>query len=153
LKKTLKGENSKMKNSDKSDQKEKTTKITRRNLLKTAAVATPAVLLATLSDKAIAAPNGTFPTMLSNLSVVSVSSTNMRISGRLTTITGSGIAALKVDIFSVASGSFVRWATVYTNGTGNFDITTLKPAADRKIQIVIDGNGTYSQPFPTFNRP
>lgn len=142
-----------MKNKTKSNQEENNTNVSRRNLLKSAAVAAPALLLTSFAEKIDAAPNGTFPTMLSNLSVVSVSSTNMRVSGRLTTISGSGIAAMKVDIFSVANGSFARWANAFTDSSGNFTITTLKPSTDRKIQIVVDGNGTYSQPFPTFNRP
>lgn len=142
-----------MENTEKSNQKEENVQLTRRNLLKSAAAVAPVLMLAPLAEKISAAPNGTFPTVLSNLSVVSVSSTNMKVSGRLTTISGGGIASMKVDIFSVAAGSFARWATVYTDSSGNFSITTIKPSADRKIQIVIDGNGTYSQPFPTFNRP
>ncbi len=142
-----------MKNTDKSNQKEENVKLTRRNLLKSAAAVAPALLLASVAENISAAPNGTQPTVLSNLAVVSTSSTQMRISGRLTNISGSGIAAMRVDIFSVGLGSFTRWATVYTDGSGNFSITTLKPSVDRKIQIVIDGNGAYSQPFPTFNRP
>lgn len=142
-----------MKNTDKSNQKEENVKLTRRNLLKSAAAVAPALMLGSVAEKISAAPNGTQPTVLSNLAVVSTSSTQMRVSGRLTTVSGSGIAAMKVDIFSVALGSFARWATVYTDSSGNFSITTLKPSADRKIQIVVDGNGAYSQPFPTFSRP
>ena len=111
------------------------------------------MLLTSLAYKISAAPNGTFPTVLSNLSVVSISSTNIKVSGRLTTVSGNAVAAMKIDIFSVASGSFARLSIAYTNSSGNFEVTMPKPSADRKIQIVVDGNGVYSQPFPTFNRP
>lgn len=142
-----------MEDQAKLNQEEKSTKITRRNLLKSVAIATPALLLSQFTEEIEAAPNGTQPTVLSNLSVVSVSSTNMRVSGRLATISGSGVAGMKVDIFSVAAGSFSKWTTFYTDSSGNFIVTTLKPPVGRKIQIVVDGNGAYSQPFPTFDRP
>ena len=133
--------------------KEKIMKMSRRNLLKSVAAAAPVLALGSLVEKVEAAPNGTFPTVLTNLSVIAVSSTDMRVSGRLTIISGSGVAGMKVDIYSVANGSFARWTTTYTDSSGNFNITTPKPPVDRKIQIVVDGNGAYSQPFITFNRP
>ncbi len=146
--------------------------LNRRNLLLSAAVALltfPLVLFAvkafagqnetlanvnhfTEVNEKSAGPTGTFPTML-NATVSSLNSTQMRVQGRYSTVAGNGIAAMRVDIYSVAEGSFAKIYTGFTGGSGNFDFTILKPSPDRKIQVVIDGNGTYSQPFPTFNRP
>ena len=97
--------------------KEKIMRISRRNLLKSVAAAAPVLVLGAVAEKVDAAPNGTFPTVLTNLSVVAVSSTNMRVSGRLTIISGSGVAGMKVDIYSVANGSFARWTTTYTDSS------------------------------------
>jgi hypothetical protein len=131
-----------MKNTDRSNQEGRLL-LNRKNLLLSAAIALLLVPLVIFTVKAFAGPNGTFPTMLSNLSVASVNSTQMRVQGRYSTIGGRGLGGMKVDIYSVAEGSFSRWATTYTNGNGNFDITTLKTPAGRQIQIVVDGNGTY----------
>jgi hypothetical protein len=128
-------------------------KTSRRMLLKSAAAAVPVIALAAIGETASAAPNGTRPTILSNLSVVATSSTKMRVTGRLSMLTGSGIAGMKIDIYSVSATSFTRWSTVYTDNNGNFSSTTNKVPSGNKIQIVVDGNGAYSQPFPTFNRP
>jgi hypothetical protein len=122
-------------------------------LLKSAVAAMPVIALAATGKTASAAPNGTRPTLLSNLSVVATSSTKMKATGRLTTLSGYGIAGMKVDIYSVSEASFTRWSTVYTDNSGNFSSITNKVPAGNKIQIVVDGNGAYSQPFPTFYRP
>jgi hypothetical protein len=128
-------------------------KTSRRTMLATAAVAAPVLAATVLTEKAHAAPNGTRPTVLSNLAVVATSSTQMRVSGKLTTLSGTGLAGMKIDIYSVAEANFTRWSTVYTDNSGNFTSTTRKVPAGNKIQIVVDGNGAYSQPFLTFNRP
>jgi hypothetical protein len=128
-------------------------KINRRNLLKSVAIAAPILTVAAISEIASAAPNGTRPTVLSNLSVVATSSTQMRVTGNLATLTGSGLAGMKIDIYSVSQATFTRWSTVYTDNSGNFTSTTSKVPVGNKIQIVVDGNGAYSQPFLTFNRP
>lgn len=133
------------------NQKETTMKTSRRNLLKSAAV--PVVAFAAFAETASAAPNGTRPTVLSNLSVVATTSTQMRVSGHLTLLSGTGLAGMKVDIYSVSENSSTRWSTVYTDNSGNFTSTTSKVPAGNKIQIVVDGNGANSQPFLTFNRP
>ncbi len=134
-------------------QKEKTMKTNRRNLLKSAATAAPILALSAMSETLSAAPNGTRPTVLSNLSVVATSSTQMRVTGTLATLTGTGLAGMKVDIYSVSQASFTRWSTVYTDNSGQFRSTTSKVPVGNKIQIVVDGTGAYSQPFLTFNRP
>lgn len=139
-------------NTDQSINREKLY-LSRRNLVIIVTFTFLLTPLIFLAMKTFAAPNGTFPTMLSNMSITSVNSTQMRVQGRYITIGGRGIAGMRVDVYSVGEGSFSRWATTYTNGSGNFDITTAKPSAGRKLQVVIDGNGTYSQPFLTFNRP
>ena len=105
------------------------------------------------SDSAMnSAFNGTFPTVLQS-SVSSANASQMKVQGRYTTIGGRGIAAMRVDIYSVAEGSFARLSTAYTDGNGNFDVTVSKPPVGRLIQIGIEGNGTYNKPLPTYGRP
>lgn len=128
-------------------------KTSRRNLLKSAAIGAPMIALAAVPEKVLAAPSGTRPTVLTNLSVVGTSSTTMRVTGRYATLAGDGIPGMKVDIYSVSASTFTRWSTVYTNNSGDFTSTTNKVPAGNKIQVVVDGNGAYSQPFLTFNRP
>lgn len=103
-------------------------------------------------SEAQAAPNGTRPTMLTNLSVVAVSSTRMRVTGRYTTLSGFGPSGMTVVIYSVGESYFTRWATVYTQN-GNFSWEGNKVPTGARIQIEVEGNGAHSRPFPTFNRP
>ena len=128
-------------------------KTSRRNLLKSAAIGAPVIALAAMPEQVLAGPSGTRPTILTNLSVVAISSTMMRVTGRYATLLGDGIPGMQVEIYSVSASTFTRWSRVYTNNSGDFTFTTNKVPAGNKIQIVVDGNGAYSQPFVTFNRP
>lgn len=83
-------------NNDKKHEMMKETKSTRRKFLTAAAVSATAIGLGTGS--AVAAPNGTRPTILSVTSVVAVNATQMRVTGRLTTLDGAGLAGMRVDI-------------------------------------------------------
>jgi hypothetical protein len=109
--------------------------------------------LAIFSSNIGASPNGTRPTMLSNLAVVSVNSTSMRVSGNFTTTSGFGISGMPVKIYAVGEAYFTLWYTVYPGNNGGFSATMTKPPQNTKIQIEVEGNGAYSRPFPTFNRP
>lgn len=122
----------------------------RRKFLAVAAASAAVIGLGTQS--ASAAPNGTRPTVLTVTSVAAINSTQMRITGRLTLLSGAPVTGMRVDIYSVFEASFTRWSTVYTDGSGNFSSTSLKVPVGAKIQVVVDGNGAYSQPFPTYNR-
>jgi hypothetical protein len=124
-------------------------KTPRRLVLAAAGMATAALGLG--ATPANAAPNGTRPTILTVTSVVSVNATTMRITGTLSDLNGSPLSGLKVDIYSVFVASFTRWSTVYTNN-GVFTTTCAKVPVGAKIQVVVDGNGAYSQPFNTYNR-
>ena len=126
------------------------TKTTRRKVLGATAVAATAIGFG--GNSAVAAPNGTRPTVLSVTSVVAANAAQMRVTGRLTDLNGVGLAGMRVDIYSVFVASFTRWATIYTDNVGNFSSTCSKVPVGAKIQVVVDGNGAYSQPFPTFNR-
>ena len=122
-------------------------------MIKSVFAAAPVVAVAALGGSASAAPNGTRPTILTNLAVTSVNSTQMRVSGKLTTLSGAVIAGMRVEVYAAYEASFVRWAIAYTNGTGDFSVTTSKTPSGTTVQIEVEGNGAYSRPLPTFNRP
>jgi hypothetical protein len=99
-------------------------------------------------------PNGTRPTRLSNVSVTSLSATQMRITGHYETAIGAlPIAGMQVTIWSTGAASFSSWSTGYTDNNGNFSITCPKTPVGDKIQVEVQGNGAYSRPYPTYNRP
>lgn len=111
------------------------------------------VTLTKSTKKVAASPNGTRPTVMGNLSVVAASSTQTRVSGRLITIDGYAVPGMEVDIYAVGPAYFSRWAVAYTNNAGNFSYTMPNVPTGAKIQIEGVGNGAYSRPYPTFNRP
>jgi hypothetical protein len=135
---------------DKNPERIRQAKSTRRKFL--GATAASAAAIGFGSDSASAAPNGTRPTVLSVTSVVAANAAQMRVTGRLTDLNGVGLAGMRVDIYSVFVTSFTRWATLYTDNVGNFSATCSKVPVGAKIQVVVDGNGAFSQPFPTFSR-
>jgi len=126
----------------------------RRSKLKAILLAPFAVfgLNALRPSQAQAAPNGTRPTMLSNLGVVSLSATRMRVSGRYTTLSGFGPSGMVVYIYAVGEAYFTRWATVFTQN-GDFIWEGNKVPVGAMIQIEVEGNGAFSRPYPTFRRP
>lgn len=97
--------------------------------------------------------NGTRPTILSGLSVVATSSTKMRVSGRLTSFSGMGLAGKRVNIYSVGEAYLTRLYTTYTDTNGSFSVETNKVPIGNKIQIDVPLSGAYNEPLPTFNRP
>ena len=124
-----------------------------RNLLKSLAAIVPLMAVMVLANPAAAAPNGTRPSILTNLAVTPVSTSQMRVAGKLTTLSGTAIAGMPVTIYAVGEAYFTRWATVYTSNNGSFTATMSKPPAGTKLQIEVEGNGVYARPLPTFNRP
>src|SRR5262249_55407697 len=98
-------------------------------------------------------PNGTRPTKLVNVSVTSVSRTQMRVSGKYTGLSGAGIAGMAVYVYDVSEANFSRWYTMYTDNNGNFNATMTKIPSGDQIQIEVEGNGAYSRPYPTYPRP
>ncbi len=133
---------------------EKETSMRRRSTLKAILLAPFAVFGVNALQPSVsqAAPNGTRPTTLSNLSVVSVSATRMRVRGRYATLSGFGPSGMAVHIYAVGGSYFTRWATVYTNN-GDFTWEGNKVSLGERIQIEVEGNGAYSRPYPTFSRP
>lgn len=99
-----------------------------------------------------AAPNGTRPTKLVDLAAQSISSTKMRVVGRVLTIDNRPIAGLAVSIYSVGVAHFSRWSTVYTASDGRFTSTTNKVPVGSQIQVEVEGNGAYSRAYPTLPR-
>jgi hypothetical protein len=122
----------------------------RRTVIKSLLAAVPVAAGAALGKEALAVPNGTRPR---NLSVTSATSTQMKVSGRLKTLSGFGISGMRVVIYAVGEAYFTRWHTMYTNNTGDFSVTVAKTPVGTAVQIEVEGNGAYSRPFPTFNRP
>lgn len=127
----------------------------RRASLKAILLAPFAAVGLTLSrpSTALAIPNGTRPTMLSGLSVVALSSTRMRVTGRYTDLRGMNIAGMPVRIYSVSTATFSQWAIVYTRNDGTFLYEGNKVPVGNRIQVDVEGNGAYSRPYPTLNRP
>lgn len=118
--------------------------------LKTAAGAAAAT--AFLTRDAQASPNGTRPTKLVDLAAVSLSATQMRVSGRLLLLDNSPVSGLPVNIYAAGVATFTRWATVYTDGAGRFTCTTGKVPSGQQIQVEVEGNGAYCRPFSTLAR-
>lgn len=104
-------------------------------------------------NKALADPNGTRPTMLWNLQVVSTGRNTMRISGRYVTFEGRGIAGMEVKIYSIGAAYFTVWDRVYTRSDGTFVWNGRKVPWGSGIQVEVQGNGAYSRPYPTFSNP
>jgi hypothetical protein len=104
-------------------------------------------------NKALADPNGTRPTMLLNLQVVSTGQNTMRISGRYVTFEGYGIAGMEVKIYAIGVAYFSVWGTAYTRNDGTFVWNGRKVPRGSAIQVEVQGNGAYSRPYPTFNNP
>lgn len=113
------------------------------------AFAATAVPLAVVS----AAPNGTRPTLLSDLTATSTSRSQMRVTGRFTTLSGQGIPGMPIKIYTVGDFVFVLAATVYTDGNGGFSASMYKPQPGTKFQVEAEGNGQFSRPWPVLNMP
>jgi len=126
--------------------------LTTGRIWKSRAVVTLLPALVSLSP-VYAAPNGTRPTVLSNLVATSVSTSQMRVSGTLTTLSGAGIAGMRVNIYAVGDANFTLWTSAYTANNGTFSVTSNKPPVGAKIQVEVEGNAAYSRPLPTSNRP
>jgi hypothetical protein len=112
------------------------------------------IMVLSLSVYVSADPNGTRPTQLTNVKVVSVNNSTMLVSGTwITAINSEPIVGYPVYIYYVGYNYFTKIATVYTTTGGNFSATIRKPSVGVRIQIDASGNGAYSRPFPTYNRP
>ena len=127
--------------------------ITKRSFLKSLGMASAFAVLPIFHLASKADPNGTRPTMLTGVTVRSINTKQMTISGRYSLLNGTGIPAMQVEIYAVGDSYFSRWARVYTDKSGNFSLTTNKVPSGTRIQVDVIGNGAYSRPFPTFNRP
>lgn len=131
----------------------KPTIMNRRRLLTASLAGAAAAAGATIGARqALAAPNGVRPTQLAGLAVTSVNASTMRVSGRWTTADGLPVVGLAVLVYAVYTASIGRWATIYTDNSGNFNATMPKVPAGAKIQIEAEGNGAYCRPYPTFAR-
>jgi len=129
-----------------------TSRLTTGKSWKSLAVTAPLLILVSLSP-VYAAPNGTRPTVLTNLAATSVSTSQMRVSGTLTTLSGAGIAGMRVNIYAVNDANFTLWTSAYTANNGTFAVTSNKPPVGAKIQVEVEGNAAYSRPLPTSSRP
>lgn len=127
--------------------------VSRRKLLGLAGLALPAAAVSLVTNEAEAAPNGTFPTQLTELAVTSISSTQMRVLGRLTKLNGTPLGAQRVTVYSVSSSTHVSWKVLYTDSDGLFAGTMNKVPVGNMVQIEVAGSGLYSRPLPTFKRP
>ncbi len=126
-------------------------KVSRRAAIATAGAS--AIALGVLAPEAQAAPNGTRPTKLTDLAVTSVSSSQMRASGRLMQVSGQPVAGVPIKVYVVGTAYFTLMGTGYTGSDGRFNVTASKGPAGTWVQIEFEGNGAYSRAYPTFNRP